>query len=464
VRRVATVERARRGVAWANSARADSSASPWSRYPRATARRRDARDRATRATTRATTMRATTRATAARASATPARRRNDRKARAATTARARRKRRARTQEFAEDEDRRAREFDEAMARVGARADARARAEATTTTTGASFDEKLEAVRADARKKRLETPRGTGGASGTFDMDAKVSFGGGGAAKPAGPMANYMDEERAATASEDEDGNQTLVRVVSFLAACALLVVFIPSDLTFQAAIPQGKGGLSESVKEEVQKQADAVVEALSAAPEDADKLRQAAQSFLALDDYPKALPYLERLVAVDPTNEENVSALAETWIADGQPRRAVEAFRTIIDADVLGKGQTAPSPSFLRGFLDALGKDGRNGLALDYAKTFSKKGWVDEVDGRLLEARVQSAWKGHGKDAEIAYEAVIAEHPEDFRGYLAQGVFFRTVGKPDAAEDAFRKAKSLAPNDTASVVNQVIAASKASKR
>jgi Tfp pilus assembly protein PilF len=118
----------------------------------------------------------------------------------------------------------------------------------------------------------------------------------------------------------------------------------------------------------------------------------------------------------------------------------------------------------LRGFLDALGKDGRNGLALDYAKTFSKKGWVDEVDGRLLEARVQSAWKGHGKDAEIAYEAVITEHPEDFRGYLAQGVFFRTVGKPDAAEDAFRKAKSLAPSDTASVVNQVIAASKASKR
>ena len=465
MRRVATVERSRRGVVVGKQCARGFIGVATSRYPRATARRRDARDRATRATTRATTMRATTRATAARASATPARRRNDRKARAATTARARRKRRARTQEFAEDEDRRAREFDEAMARVGARADARARAEATTTTTtGASFDEKLEAVRADARKKRLETPRGTGGASGTFDMDAKVSFGGGGAAKPAGPMANYMDEERAATASEDEDGNQTLVRVVSFLAACALLVVFIPSDLTFQAAIPQGKGGLSESVKEEVQKQADAVVEALSAAPEDADKLRQAAQSFLALDDYPKALPYLERLVAVDPTNEENVSALAETWIADGQPRRAVEAFRTIIDADVLGKGQTAPSPSFLRGFLDALGKDGRNGLALDYAKTFSKKGWVDEVDGRLLEARVQSAWKGHGKDAEIAYEAVIAEHPEDFRGYLAQGVFFRTVGKPDAAEDAFRKAKSLAPNDTASVVNQVIAASKASKR
>ena len=360
---------------------------------------------------------------------------NDRKKAPATTRKARRRKgRAKTQEFAEDEGRRTREFDAAM-------------------------------RAAAKEKKLASGA-QARASGTFDMDAKVRFGDGGAAKPAGPMANYMDEERAATASEDEEGNQTLVRVVSFLAACALLVVFIPSDLTFQAAIPQGKGGLSESVKEEVQKQADAVVEALSSSPEDADKLRQAAQSFLALDDYPKALPYLERLVAVDPTNEENVSALAETWIADGQPRRAVEAFRGIIDADVLGKGQgqTAPSPSFLRGFLDALGKDGRNGLALDYAKTFSKKGWVDEVDGRLLEARVYSAWKGHGKDAESAYDAVITQHPEDFRGYLAQGVFFRTVGKPDAAEDAFRKAKSLAPSDTASVVNQVIAASKASKR
>ena len=431
------------------------------------ARVRDARiTRARRTTATMMTGRVAARATTTRASATPEPRRNDRKKGEAPTTRRGRKGRAKTQEFAEDDGRRTREFDEAMARVGARADARANAEETTTTTvGASFDEKLEAVRADAAKKRREGARGTSGASGTFDMDAKVSFGGGGAAKPAGPMANYMDEERGATASEDEDGNQTLVRVVSFLAACALVVVFIPSDLTFQAAIPQGKGGLSDSVKEEVQKQADAVVEALSAAPEDADKLRQAAQSFLALDDYPKALPYLERLVAVDPTNEENVSALAETWIADGQPRRAVEAFRSIIDADVLGKGQqTAPSPSFLRGFLDALGKDGRNGLALDYAKTFSKKGWVDEVDGRLLEARVQSAWKGHGKDAEIAYEAVITEHPEDFRGYLAQGVFFRTVGKPDAAEDAFRKAKSLAPSDTASVVNQVIAASKASKR
>ena len=374
-------------------------------------------------------------------------------------------RKPREQEFVEDAGRREREFGEAMSRVTARnapgsVDEEGAGEMNPG-AGASFEEKLAAVRREGAAKKAES--GTGTSGGAFDMNAKVDFGG---AAPSGPMANYMDQESGARESDDdEDGNQTLVRVVSFLAACALVVVFIPSDLTFNAPAGRKIDGLSEKVKEEVQAQADAVVESLNSAPEDVDKLRQAAQSYLALDDYPKALPFLERLVAIDPTNEENVSALAETWIADGQPARAVDAFRVVIDAEVLDKdGSTrAPSSSFLRGYLDALGKTGRNGLALEYAKTFAKKGWVDDVDGALLEARVYSSWKGHGKDAEKAYDSVVADHPSDFRGYLAQGVFYRTVGKPDAAENAFRKAKSLAPADTAGVVNQVIAASKSSK-
>lgn len=48
--------------------------------------------------------------------------------------------------------------------------------------------------------------GMSGVSGMFDMDVKVSFGGGGVVKLVGLMVNYMDEECGATASEDEDGN------------------------------------------------------------------------------------------------------------------------------------------------------------------------------------------------------------------------------------------------------------------
>lgn len=373
----------------------------------------------------------------------------------------RRAKKPQRQEFVEDEGRREREFADVARRVRAREapveDERARA--FVGANAGEFEAKLAELKAKKRDASETFDEGVGGAS--FDMNAKVDFGGA-KATPRGPMANRLADERAPVAKEDEeDGNQTLVRVVSFLAACALVVVFIPSDLTFNAPAGTQKGGLSDSVKEEVRKQAEAVEEALTAAPEDADKLRQAAQSWLALDDYPKALPFLERLVAIDPSNEENVSALAETWIADGQPSRAVEAYRGIIDAEVLGKGpSSAPSSSFLRGYLDALGKAGRNGLALEYAKTFSKKGWVDDVDSQLLQARVYSAWKGHGKEADQAFQEVVDAHPDDFRAHLAQGVFYRQVGKPDAAENSFRKAKSLAPADVQRVIKEVIAASK----
>lgn len=378
-------------------------------------------------------------------------------------------RKVRGQDFAEDDGRREREFNDAIARVNAKA----------RVVGASFDDgdrpvqsresfeaKLAAVKAEGAKGKATASSSSSSSSGaTFNMNAKVDFGGPPAA--GSPLARTLAEGTAVPKRVEDDEEESVmssmaVRVGSFIAAVALAIVFVPTDLMFNAGVRAKSDKLSDSVKEEVLKQASAVEEALTTAPEDADKLKQAAQSYLALDDYPKALPFLERLVAVDPS-EENVSALAETWIADGQPSRAVDAFRNIIDADVLGKGErvAVPSPSLLRGYLDALGKANRNGLALEYAKTFAKKGWVDEVDGQLLEARVYSSWKGHGKDAEAAYDAVVSDHPGDFRGYLAQGVFFRTVGKPDAAENAFRKAKSLAPDDTAAVVNQVIAASKA---
>lgn len=353
----------------------------------------------------------------------------------------------------------------------ARAIARAQTTpSTTTTVGKSvssndaFDAKISAMKSRASKGESED-RANARSNASSDVRRMAGT----------PLASTLAEASATTGegnrtNDEDDGvmSSMAVRVGSFIAACALAIVFVPTDLMFAGGGGGGARrakGLSESAKEEVVKQASAVEDALALAPGDVDKLKQAAQSYLVLDDYPKALPFLERLVAADPS-EENVSALAETWIADGQPSRAVEVFRTMIDVDVLGKDARAstPSSSLLRGYLDALGKAGRNGLALDYAKTFAKKGWVDEIDAQLLEARVYSSWKGHGKDAEAAYERVVNENPGDFRGYLAQGVFFRTAGKPDAAENAFRKAKSLAPADTAAVVNQVIAASKSSER
>jgi len=120
-----------------------------------------------------------------------------------------------------------------------------------------------------------------------------------------------------------------------------------------------------------------------------------------------------------------------------------------------------PSPTLLKGLVDALDKDGRYGLALEYVKKFVANGQVDDVDGALLEARVYSGWKGHAKEAEAAYQSVIDSNADDFRGYLAKGVFYREIGKPDAAEGMFRQAKALMPGEMKEVVSTVIQQAKA---
>ena len=75
-----------------------------------------------------------------------------------------------------------------------------------------------------------------------------------------------------------------------------------------------------------------------------------------------------------------------------------------------------------------------------------------------------SSWKGKGKEAEQAFADVVLKHPEDFRGYLAKGVFAREIGRPDEAKELFNQALALAPEgDTKFVVKDVISRAKAQK-
>ena len=209
--------------------------------------------------------------------------------------------------------------------------------------------------------------------------------------------------------------------------------------------------------EQVRKQASEYEKALTDSPEDIEKLKGAAESYVVLEDYAAAAPLLQKLLDVQPS-ADNAGNLADVWVAAGKPFKAAEVYRNAIDADWSGD---KPSPSLLTGLIDTLDKDDRYGLSLEYVKSFREKGYSDEVDAKLLEARVYSGWKGHGKEAEAAYQSVIDSHGDDFRGYLAKGVFMREIGKPDQADVLFRQAKSLAPTEMSDIVSTVIQQAKA---
>jgi Flp pilus assembly protein TadD len=61
--------------------------------------------------------------------------------------------------------------------------------------------------------------------------------------------------------------------------------------------------------------------------------------------------------------------------------------------------------------------------------------------------KTYAAWRGHDQDALSTYDALIKAVPEDFRGYLAKGVFLKERGRKGDAERMFLQAKFYAPDN-----------------
>jgi tetratricopeptide (TPR) repeat protein len=333
-------------------------------------------------------------------------------------------------------------------------------DATPAQSASSFEEKLAAVRAQGAEVREARA-----AAAPTMMDEIIAGGQGGRklSKSAGgsiydrapeSMGGGITLGEVGGKAEEDDALSGVIRVGSAILAVGLLLVFLPSDLTASAPVRQRE--LTPEVLEQVKQRAEEYEKQLESTPQDVAGLKGAAESYVVLEDYASAAPLLQRLVDIDPSIE-NVGNLADVWTAAGKPFKAAEAYKNAIEADWSG---ARPSPSLLKGLVDALDKDGRYGLSLSYIKDFRQKSIADDVDLDLLEARVYSGWKGHGKEAEEKYQAVVDGHPEDFRGYLAKGVFFREIGKPAEADALFRQAKSLAPKEMADVVGAVIAQAK----
>ena len=64
----------------------------------------------------------------------------------------------------------------------------------------------------------------------------------------------------------------------------------------------------------------------------------------------------------------------------------------------------------------------------------------------LAAGKAYAAWRGHDTDALAAYDTLIRAFPEDFRGYLAKGMFLRDRGRQSDAERMFLQAKFYAPD------------------
>ncbi|GFR49540.1 hypothetical protein Agub_g11584 [Astrephomene gubernaculifera] len=84
---------------------------------------------------------------------------------------------------------------------------------------------------------------------------------------------------------------------------------------------------------------------------------------------------------------------------------------------------------------------------------------LDPVGVELLRGKVYSSWRGHEQDALAAYDELLAAYPEDYRGYLAKGLFLKERGRKADAERMFLQARFFAPASKQQLVRALAEAS-----
>uniref|UniRef100_A0A0D9WXR4 Tetratricopeptide repeat-like domain-containing protein n=1 Tax=Leersia perrieri TaxID=77586 RepID=A0A0D9WXR4_9ORYZ len=228
--------------------------------------------------------------------------------------------------------------------------------------------------------------------------------------------------------------------------------------------------LSEEEKEKFKTALEGFEATLRTSPNDPTALEGAAVSLVELGEYQKASDFLEKLVKVIPEKAEAYRLLGEVKFElkdyDGSSssyRKSLFASDNI-DFDVL-RGLTnsllaAKKPDqavdVILSCREKLNEKSQTQIAnLAAAKDDDapKAQDIDLIQVDLLLGKAYSDW-GHIGDAVAVYENLIAEHPEDFRGYLAKGIILKENGKSGEAERMFIQAKFFAPDAAKALVDR----------
>jgi Flp pilus assembly protein TadD len=248
--------------------------------------------------------------------------------------------------------------------------------------------------------------------------------------------------------------------------------------------------------------------ALEADPSNVEVLEEEAVSYAQLFEFEKAAGLLDKLVAMRPKDGEAWRLLGETTLLSQQPARSTIAYEkaaALIPNDL----------QILTGLADAYIANGQPGKAVDYllalkakrsttqqekpkpsspvipslssemvgsngdmegasiagpsdsdvkssdlsagtyvasppnpAAAASSASSVDAAAIDLLIGKVYGSWRGHDNDALATYDALIKSYPEDFRAYLAKGLFLKERGRKADAERMFIQVRSEVSSDS----------------
>lgn len=177
-------------------------------------------------------------------------------------------------------------------------------------------------------------------------------------------------------------------------------------------------------------------------PEDVNALKSLMEAKLKDKKLDEAIKIIERLIVVDPDEQEWPLLRAHTLIYAGDPKSAKLAFEELLaDDPLLVEAHYGLVMAVAQLDEDLDGAMKRVEEAMERCKKEKKEA---VRDFKLLIAQIR-VMEGDYTGALKVYEELVKEEPRDFRPYLCQGVIYTLLRKRDEAEKQFEKYRRLVP-------------------
>ncbi|CAI5529432.1 unnamed protein product, partial [Closterium sp. Naga37s-1] len=174
------------------------------------------------------------------------------------------------------------------------------------------------------------------------------------------------------------------------------------------------------------------------APGDPEVQRLLGEVRFELGEYGASAAAYRRAVKVSPVESlEVLQGLTGALLADNKPQQAVDellAARQRVEA-AAGKAVEEQEGVADEAVDELLAARGRVEAAAG-KEVEEQEGVADEVQVALLLGKAYAAW-GRPGDAAAVYDGLIASRPDDFRGYLAKGLFLKDNGNLAEADRMF---------------------------
>ncbi|KAF8118930.1 hypothetical protein N665_0002s0230 [Sinapis alba] len=253
--------------------------------------------------------------------------------------------------------------------------------------------------------------------------------------------------RASSSSSSPKPSFLKTTCVTLTTAAALFSASLHLTVKPATATPIAPPASEESIEtDQISSSQEVALEKhLASNPNDLEALQSLMKIKLQSKNLDQSLEILNRLISLDPEEQEWQILKAQVQTYGGDFDSATKGFEEILAKDPL---RVEAYHGLVMAYSDSESKlselEGRISEAIEKCKKEDKK--KDFRDFMLLIAQIR-VMEGNPSEALRVYQELVKDEPRDFRPYLCQGLIYTLMKKKDEAEKQFEQFRRLVPEN-----------------